>query len=99
MARDGVIGQRRRDAGDAAAGALGEDLLDCELSDKDKPSEVGGDETVKVVGGVVREGLAFKDARVVDDMIDGAEHGDRSLCDLLRGCCLTDVSIDECEVR
>jgi hypothetical protein len=28
-----------------AAGALPQDLLDCELSDEDEPFQVGGDET------------------------------------------------------
>ncbi len=54
---------------------------------------------MKLVGGVVGEGLGREDARVIDDMIDGAELSDRGLCNLFRCCRLTDVSIDECEVR
>ena len=95
----GLSANERRDAGDAAASALREHLLDCELSDKDEPSEVDRDESVKLVGGVVGEGLGCEDARIVDDMVDGAELRDRGLCNLLRRCRLADVSIDEREVR
>ena len=98
-ARDGVLGQRRRDARHAAAGALRQHLLDGELGDEDEPFQVGGDETAKLVGGVVREGLGCEDARIVDNMVDRAELGDRGLCDLLGRRCLADVSVDQREVR
>ena len=82
-----------------ATGALRQDLFDCELGDEDKPFQVGGGETAKLVGGVVRERLGYEDARIVDDVVDRAELSDRGLCDLLSRRCLTNVSVDECEIR
>jgi hypothetical protein len=92
-ARDGVLKQRRRDGRYAAAGALQQHLLDRELGDEEEPFQVRGGEAAKLVGGVVREGLGYEDARIVDDMVDRAELSDRGLCDLLRGRCLTNVSV------
>jgi hypothetical protein len=74
-------------------------LFDCELGDEDEPFQVRGGETAKLVGGVIREGLGYEDARIVDNMVDRAELSDRGPCDLLSGRCLTNVSIDECEIR
>ena len=56
-ARDGVLEQRRRDARHAATRALRQDLLDCELGDEEEPFQVGRNEIIKLVAGVVREGL------------------------------------------
>ena len=98
-ARDGVLEQRRRDGCHTSTGALRQHLFDCELGAEDEPFQVRGGETAKLVGGVVREGLGYEDARIVDDMVDRAELSDRGLCDLLSGRCLTNVSVDECEIR
>ena len=66
---------------------------------KMNPYQIGGDQSAKVVGGVVRERFGYEDARIVDEMVDGAELLGRRLCDFLSRRSLTDVSIDECEVR
>src|SRR6266567_286288 len=89
----------RRDGCHASTGALRQDLFDCELGNEDEPFQVGGGETAKLVSGVVSEGLGYEDARIVDNMVDRAELSDRGLCDLLCGRCLTDISVDECEIR
>src|SRR5215813_3245972 len=69
QARDWVFEQRRRDGCHASAVALRQDLFDGELGDEDEPFQVGGGETVKLVGGVVRERLGYEDARIVDNMV------------------------------
>jgi hypothetical protein len=74
-------------------------LFDGELGDEDEPFQVGGGETAKLVGRVVREGLGYEDAGIVDNVVDRAELGDRGLCDRLGGRCLADVSVDESEIR
>ena len=74
-------------------------MLDCELGYEDEPFQVGGAETTKLVDAVVRKRLDCEDARVVDDMVDRAELADRSLCDLVGSGCLTDVPVDERQVR
>jgi ABC transporter substrate binding protein len=56
-------------------------------------------EVAKLVSGVVRKGLGCEDACIVDDMVDRAELTDRGLCDLLSRRGLTDVPVDEREVR
>ena len=71
--RDGVVGQRCRNAGHTAAAALRQHLPDRELGDEDESFEVGGNESVKLLGGVVGERLGPEDARVVDKMIDRAK--------------------------
>jgi hypothetical protein len=94
-----VLNQRRRDARHAAAGALRQHLLDRELGYEDEPFQIGGYETAKLVSGVVRKGLGGEDARIVDDVVDRAELSDRGLCDLVSRRGLTDVPVDEGEVR
>src|SRR6185312_10315963 len=98
QAGDGVVGERRGDGGDAAAVALREHLLDGELRDENETCHVRGNETVKIIGGVVGECFGGEDARIIDEMVDGAELVDSGLCNFLRGGRLTDVSVDECKV-
>ncbi len=54
---------------------------------------------MKLVASVVREGLCREDARIVDNVVDRAELTDRGLCHFLSRGLLTDVSVDDCEVR
>src|ERR1700722_5393929 len=97
--RHWVVNQCRCDACHTPARALQQHLPDGQLGYEDEPFQVGGDEIVKLIGGVFGEGFACEDARVVDHVVDRAELGDRGLCDVLSGCRLPDVTVDECEVR
>ena len=58
------------------------------------PSRLVETRRAKIVDGVIRERLCCEDARIVDDMVDRAEPGDRRLSDFLSRRCLTDVSVD-----
>ena len=98
-AGDGVLDQRRRDGCHTSTRALRQDLFDCELRDEDEPFQICRGETAKIVGSVVREGLGNEDAGIVDNMVDRSELSDRGLCNLLSGRCLTDVSVDDCEIQ
>src|SRR4051794_14839580 len=96
---DGVIDERGSNGCHAAACVLDQHLPECVLGKEEESLEVGGDEAAEVIDCVVRERLDREDTSVVDEMVDGAEGADCCLCDLLRCRWLTDVSVDECEIR
>ena len=95
---DGVIGQRRADAGHAAAPALRQHLPHRRLRHEDETLKVGGDKGAKFLRGVLREGLRKIDARVVHHMVDRAELLDRRFRHFLGSLCPADISIHQREV-
>ena len=90
-----IVGQRRGDAHDAAAGLLCLHLLNRKLRDVNEACEIGRDERAKVVCGILRERLHHEDAGVRNDSVDRAELLDREFCNFLRGLKLTYVAIDK----
>ena len=66
---------------------------------KMNPSRLVETKRAKILGRVVREGLGGEDARIVDEMVDRAEPVDRGLRHFLGRRGMTDVSVDEREVR
>jgi hypothetical protein len=62
---------------------LRQHLLDGELRNEDEPFKVGRNEAQEFIDGVFRERLDREDAGIVDDIVDRAEPGYRSLRDVL----------------
>jgi hypothetical protein len=52
------------------------------LTDKKEAFQVSRDQTAKILGCVVREGLNQEDPCIVDEAINGTELADRGLCDV-----------------
>jgi hypothetical protein len=79
----GMFDKRRRNI-DHVPAALVEHVLDGSRRDVKETSEVDGDQGVEVLEGVIREGLADVDPRVVDQSVDPAKAPDRLVDNALR---------------
>src|SRR5206468_1030771 len=96
---DRVIHHRRRDIDDASAGLLSQHLLDRKLCDEEKTFDIDGNERPQILNRVIREVFREKYAGVVNERIDPVESGYSSIGDLCRRVWITDVSIDQGEIR
>src|SRR5262245_12002714 len=74
--RNGVVGERGRDADDAAAGSLQKHPLDRDLSYINETPKIGRNQPIEVLGRVIGKGLGEEYTCIIYQYINGAESGD-----------------------
>ena len=94
---DRVIRQRGGNIDDASTCLLSQHLLDCQLSDEEKASDVDGNERLQILDCVIREWFREVNAGVVHGGVDRSEFTLGDLSDLRRRLALGDVPVNQRE--